>query len=151
MSDNAYFGTASQAVSQLLWTFSNDLCNELLEHNVDKDLLNNATEKVLQKYIDTGLKLKPAVTARSKRTKAVTSPNTVMNIIKSKKNINIHTANWHEHPDDPTLSYTHDIIFHTKRHPVIRDNKLVLTADENGTYEPTNSEIGEAQLYGLVA
>lgn len=150
MADNEYFSTASQAVSQLLWTFSNDLCNELVEAGVEKELLNAVTERVLKKYIDSGIKLKPAVTARSKRTKPASNVNTVMNIIKTKKNMNLHNAEWIDHPDDPTLKFTRDIVFHTKRYPVIRDDKLVLTADDNGSYDPTPAEIGEAQIYGLL-
>lgn len=150
MSDNDHFNTASQAVSQLLWTFSNDLCNVLVERGVSKELLNETTDEILRKYVDSGIKLKPAVTARTKREKPTTTSNTIMNLVKSKKNINIHTANWVDHPDDPALKFTRDIKLHTGRYPIIKENKLVLTADDKGSYEPSPAEFGEAQIYGIV-
>lgn len=140
--------TASQAVSQVLWTFSNDLCNSLIEHGVSKELLNEVSSEILKKYVSSGIKLKPAVTARTKKEKPTTSTSNVMNMIKSRKKT-IHNVTWETHPNDPTLKYTTEIRFYTKRYPLMKDNKLVGTVDDKDSYEPSEGEIGEAQLYGF--
>ncbi|KAG0171697.1 hypothetical protein DFQ30_000531 [Apophysomyces sp. BC1015] len=144
-----FVNIASQTVSRFLWTFSNDLCNKLLERGVSKELLNETSNKVLKRYVDTGIKLKLAVTARVKREKglASTSSNVLSIINRIKKNI--HNVNWEPHPGNPTTMYTKEIRFYSKRYPLMKDNKLVGTVDDNGSYDPTDGEIGEAQLYGF--
>lgn len=140
---------ASQAISQVLWTFSNDLCNKLVENGVSKELLNEVSSQVLQQYVDTGIKLKPAVTARIKRDKTPNpSTSNVLSLIKNKKK-DIHNVHWIPHPSDSSILYTTDIKFHTKRYPLMKDNKLVGMVDDKDSYAPTEAEIGEAQLYGF--
>lgn len=144
---------ASNMLRDCLYTFANELCNALEEGgHCNRITLNNTVNTVMKKFGNDEVRLKSAVTIRTKR--SVTPKKDVhdvtANILSAVKSRNPSNWVWNEHPEDSDYQYTTTYKFTTGNYPLIKDGKLVGTCNDESVYELTNEEHNEAVELGIL-
>jgi hypothetical protein len=117
---------AVDAVSNLLYTVTFDLCNSLISKGLPQDKVLEAGNEVFAHYVDAGIKVRKKPAPRQKTQKdekvAKMQPIDVLKASQKKKMQSVTDAiKWTTHPDDDKYSYSTD--FQLARGFPVKNNK----------------------------
>lgn len=144
---------ANEATGNLLYTVVFDLSNDLITKGaVDEQTVLESASSTIQKYLDTGIKVRKKPVVRQKAPKAPAKDKPVDALTAASKKINSLTGKilWVTHPEDDNYSYSTNVKL-ANGFPV-KDNltgKIVMVATDEESIPLTIKDAKVAQSYGL--
>ena len=143
---------AEDAVANLLYTVVFDTCNEMISAGVDQEQALECANRVINKYVEGGVKVRKKPAPRPKAAKAPAKDKPVDALTAASRKLNNLAGNivWIHHPDSDEYSYTTSVKLATG-YPV-RDNmthKVVMVVNDTSTVPLTIKDARVAISLGL--
>jgi hypothetical protein len=145
---------ANEATGNLVYTVIFDLANDLITKGaVDEATVLESASGTIQKYLDTGLKVRKKPVARPKAPKAPAKDKPIDAMTAASKKINsllVDKIVWAKHPEDENYSYSTNVKL-ANGYP-LKDNstgKVVRVVTDDAAVPLTIKDAKFAQSFGL--
>ena len=146
------FKAAADAVSNLVYTVVFDVSNEIISAGAEQDAVLQCANRVVNKYVEGGIKVRKKPAPKAKVSKASTKDKPIDALTAASRKINNLSENlvWMFHPNSNEYSYTTSIKLATG-YPV-RNNmthKVVMVIGDDATNPLTVKDAKVATAMGL--
>ena len=143
---------AAGVVGDLIYTVVFDTCNEIISMGVEQDKVLQAANKVVNSYLDAGIKVrkKPAPRPKTSKAPAKEKPIDVLRAAHRKLHSLADNIIWVSHPDSDEYSYTTTVKL-ARGYPVKKNStqKVVMVVNDDKTEMLSLSDAKIAMSLGL--
>ena len=101
---------SADVISNLVYTITSDIINEAIGAGVDQGVMLECANKVVNRYVEGGVKVRKKPAPRAKAPKVVKDKPDALTAASRKMSSNVaNNATWMHHPDDNNYSYTTNV------------------------------------------